>query len=224
MANDFVPKADAEFLTWSQNFSGYFAAHAVSMGFSATDAQHVTEDVDGFNVGMADHITARDAACAARQGKDERRTLAESDIRALARRIQASPQVTDEDRQALGLPVRDRVRTLSSTPQMRRPYGIVDTSEPFRHVIKYRDEGAKGRAKPDYAFGCEVWMKITAPGEPVPINPDEFKYAGTNSASPFVNEFAGSDGSRIAHYRLRWVSRDGTKGPWSEMLSATIVG
>ncbi|MDO8302623.1 MAG: hypothetical protein Q7T18_05220, partial [Sedimentisphaerales bacterium] len=151
-------------------------------------------------------------------------SFAEDEIRSMARRIQASPQVTNADRQAMGLNVHDTARTLVSDPAMGRPYGIVDTSEPFRHTLKYREEGAEGRGRPEYAIGCEVWMKIQAPSEPVPTNPDQLAYAGTNSASPYECEFDGADASKVAHYRLRWAARDGSKGPWSEVISATIVG
>lgn len=224
MATNYMPSADSDFLTWAKNFSTYLTAHAVAMGFTAGDATNIDDVVDGFDAAMSQHVTKRDAALAARQQKDADKGSAVDEIRAMARRIQASPQVTDEDRQALGLPVRDGIRSMAVEPDMRRPYGIVDTSDPFRHTLKYREEGAAGRGRPEYAIGCEVWMKILPAGEPVPTNPDDLAYAGTNSASPYVCEFSGSDASKVAHYRLRWVSRGGAKGPWSEVISATIVG
>jgi hypothetical protein len=160
----------------------------------------------------------------AREQKDEKRVTAEMIIRSIVRQFQASPDVTDAQRQAMGLPVRDSVRSLAAEPDMRRPDGIIDTSKPFRHTLKYRQEDAAGRGRPEYASGCEVWMKILPAGEPVPTNPEELTYAGTNSASPYVCEFDGADASKVAHYRLRWVARNGAKGPWSEVISATIVG
>ena len=224
MANNYLPSTDSDFLLWAQNFSTYLTANAATMGFTAGDAQTVSMYVDNYDTAMTVHVTKHDAAMAARQQKDTDKDIAEDIIRVMARRIQASPQVTDDDRRAMGLPVHDGVRTLAAEPQMLRPYGIADTSKPFQHTIKYREEGAEGRGRPDYAIGCEVWMKVTAAGEPVPTNPDDLKYAGTNSASPYNCEFAGSDASKVAHYRLRWVTRDGAKGPWSEVISATIVG
>lgn len=32
-----------------------------------------------------------------------------------------------------------------------------------------------------------------------------------------------SQGGQTAHYMLRWVSTGGEKGPWSELVSATVV-
>jgi hypothetical protein len=34
--------------------------------------------------------------------------------------------------------------------------------------------------------------------------------------------FSGGDGGKNAHYILRWVNTRGQKGPWSEVVSATI--
>lgn len=224
MTKPYIPNTDSDFLLWALNFSTYLTTHATSMGFTESDAQNIATAANGFDTALSQHVAKRDAAAAARVQKDAGKASAKDEIRAMARRIQASPQVTDEDREAMGLTVRDSVRTLSSEPKMNRPYGIVDTSKPFRHTVKYRQEGAEGRGKPDYAVGCEVWMKIAAASEPVPTNPDDLKCLGTNSASPYIREFAGGDANKVAHYRLRWITRDGTKGPWSEIISATIVG
>lgn len=224
MGKSYFPAADSDFLLWALNFSTYLTANATTMGFTASDASNIATVTGGFEDALNLHVTKSDIAHAARQQKDADKDSAIGEIRAMARRIQVSPQVTDEDRQAMGLPVHDGVRTLAAEPAMGRPYGIVDTSKPFRHTIKYREEGAEGRARPDCAIGCEVWMKITLPGEPAPTNPEDLHCLGVNSASPYVCELAGTDACKVAHYRLRWVTRDGTKGPWSELISATIVG
>jgi hypothetical protein len=111
-----------------------------------------------------------------------------------------------------------------ASTEVSRPIGSADTSERFMHTIRYRSEGSSGRARPENAKGCEVWMKITAPGEPAPTKPEEFTCQGLNAASPFVKQFSGDDAAKTAHYLLRLVLRDDSKGPWSEMVSATIVG
>jgi hypothetical protein len=42
------------------------------------------------------------------------------------------------------------------------------------------------------------------------------------TASPYIAEYDGSNGGKTAHYMLRWVAKNGDKGPWSETVSATI--
>lgn len=223
MANGYIPNGDSDFLTWAQNFSTYFTAHAVSMGFTASDATAVNDVIDGFDDSLGQHVAKQEGSRAACLQKDADRGSAEETIRAFVRRIQAAPQVTDEDRQALGITVRDRLRAMALAP-MRRPVGSIDTSEYLVHTIRYREEGAQGRARPQNAIGCEVWLCVTANGQPAPTSPEQFTCAGLNSASPFVKKFDGADANKIAHYLLRWATRSGDYSGWSEILSAGIVG
>ena len=53
---------------------------------------------------------------------------------------------------------------------------------------------------------------------------DELKFVGTDTASPHLIKFNGSDAGKPAYYWLRWVNKRGETGPWSVPVSATIVG
>jgi len=43
-----------------------------------------------------------------------------------------------------------------------------------------------------------------------------------DTRSPYTREYPGSEGGNQAHYMVRWLSRRGEPGPWSETASATI--
>ena len=204
---DFLPRRDNDFLNWASNFSSYVTAHSGELPIDAQQAAAVSTEVNGFRTNLNGHTAARDASQAACELKDEKKATAEAVIRNLARQFQASPDVTDAQRQAMGLPVRDSARTLAAEPDMRRPYGIIDTSKPFRHTLKYRQEDAAGRGRPEYAVGCEVWMKILPAGDPVPTKPEDLTYTGTNLASPYTCEFAAPTPAR-----LRTIACDGWHG------------
>ena len=49
-------------------------------------------------------------------------------------------------------------------------------------------------------------------------------FLALDTASPYVATYEGTDGNKTAHYMLRWATRAGDKGPWSETVSATIGG
>ena len=72
-------------------------------------------------------------------------------------------------------------------------------------------------------MGCEIWVKVTAAGEAAPVSADELSFVTLDTASPYTVEYDGADGSKTAHYMLRWVKTNGDKGPWSETVSATIT-
>jgi len=71
-------------------------------------------------------------------------------------------------------------------------------------------------------MGCEIWVKVAAPGEPAPAGAEGLSFVALDTASPYIAEYDGPQGGKTAHYMLRWVKTSGEKGPWSETISATI--
>ena len=224
MANNYLPSRDNDFLNWATNFSTYVTAHSAELPIDSQQAAALGTEVSGFRTNLNGLTTARDAAHAACETKDEKRESAEMVIRNLARQFQASPDVTDAQRQAMGLPVHSSERAMAAAAQLNAPIASVDTSKRLTHTVRYWDSQGAGKARPEGVVGVEVWSKITAPGEVTPSNPSQFAFLAINSASPFVNELGNTDGGKTVHYLMRWVARDNAKGPWSEIISATVAG
>jgi len=223
MAKNYIPGGDTEFQAWAENFVTYASDHAADLGLGPGEIGPLTTGQADFDAKMAANITAQQAAQAARQGKDDSRGEFESLIRQIVRQLQASPDVDDTERAALGITVRDKVRTTATGEITTRPVGVVDTSQRLRHEIRFTDEATPTRrAKPAGVMGCEIWVKVTAPGEPSPVSASELSFVTLDTASPYTAEYDGTDGGKTAHYMLRWVNTRGDKGPWSETVSATI--
>jgi hypothetical protein len=222
----YLPSSDAEFLAWAKNFSTYLSAHATDFGLTQSDVMPLSSAVTAFDTDLDQHVIATQESRAACQTKDTCRRSAAGYIRQLVRRIQANPAINNTQRELLGITVRGEQGNLNfAAASLTRPVGSADTSERLRHEIRYSDESTPTRrARPAWAFGCEVWCKIAAASEPTPLDPDAYQNLGLNTASPFINTLSAADVGRMAHYMLRWVGRDGRKGPWSEIISATIVG
>jgi len=173
---------------------------------------------------MSDNVTAQQSAQSARQAKDASRDILESAIRQLVRQLQASGDVDDAERAALGITIPDTIRTTAAGGIDTRPIGAVDTSQRLRHEIRFSDEATPtSRAKPAGVMGCEIWVKVAATGVAPPADPDELSFVAMDTASPYIVEYDGADGGKTAHYMLRWVKSGGEKGPWSETISATIT-
>ncbi|MCH7870693.1 MAG: hypothetical protein IID33_03235 [Planctomycetes bacterium] len=156
---------------------------------------------------------------AAREAKDNARDAFEANIRPLVRRLQASPNVDDGERAAMGITVPDRVPTPAGPPTTR-PLVRVDSGRRLRHTLHFADEATPTRrAKPSGVMGAEIWVKV---GEPPPSGPSELTFLSLATRTPHVAEFPGEHGGKTAHYMLRWIATTGEKGPWSETASATI--
>ena len=215
----YIPHADPAFDTWQQNFITYLGAHYTDLGLAPEEIVPPITAQTTWTSDYAAHATAQAAAQSARQAKDDARTAFEDAIRSLVRRLQASPDVDDTEREAMGITVADTTATAAAEPASR-PLVSVDTSQRLRHVIAFVDENTPTRkAKPKGVMGVELWVKI---GDPVPTDPAELTFLAVDTRTPYTADYGGEDGGKTAHYMLRWVNTTGEKGPWSETASATI--
>ena len=220
MAGDYIPHPDGDFDAWQDNFITYASANAAALGLDPLiDIAPLTAGQTTWTTDRAANTAAQAAAESARQAKDAARGGLEDLIRPLVARLQASPQVDDAERQALGITVRDTIPTPVGPPTTR-PVVSVDTSQRLRHTISFADEATPTRkAKPAGVRGAQIWVKI---GDPAPVDPSELTFLATDTRTPYVADFDGADANKVAHYMLRWESTRGEPGPWSETASATI--
>jgi len=128
--SDYIPGSDTGFKAWVANFMGYANTHLVELGLTAPGLLDVNSAHMNFDTAMAANVTAQQAAQAARQDKSDKRDALESLIRTLVRQLQASDDVDDTERAALGITVPDTVKTMAAGGISTRPVGIVDTSQP----------------------------------------------------------------------------------------------
>ncbi len=70
--------------------------------------------------------------------------------------------------------------------------------------------------------GAEVWVKVSAPGDPPPSDPGELTFLLLSTRTPAVADRPAPDGGMPAPHMVRSLSSRGDAGPWSETASATI--
>jgi len=219
MANDYIPRGDADFNAWQANFVTYANANLVDLGLAPLDLISIISAQAAWTPSLTDHVAAQANAQSARATKDGNRTVLETSIRALVRRLQASPSVSDAERQALGITVADSGATAAAIPATR-PICRVDARQRLQHTIEFADEGTPTRkAKPAGVMGAEIWVLI---GPTPPVDPSELTFLAVDTRTPYTTDFDGADGGKQAHYMLRWVNTRGETGPWSETATATI--
>jgi len=144
MANDYIPRCDAEFNGWQANFVASGNANLAGLGVVAADLTPIITAQGAWSSAYSAHVAVSAAAQSARQNKDDNRGSLESLIRALVRRLQASPDVSDPERQQLGITVTDAERTPVGPPTSR-PVATVDAGERLRHTIEFSDESTPTR-------------------------------------------------------------------------------
>ena len=216
---DYIPASDAEFNAWQTNFVSYANAHLVELGLDAADMAPIDAAQTEWEVDFPAHVSAVANAESARAAKDASRAGYVTLVRALVKRLQASPTIDDAERAALGITIPGQNPTPVGPPTSH-PIVNIDCSQRLRHLVHFMDEHTPTRkAKPAGTIGAEIWVKV---GGEAPTDPSQLSFRGLSTRTPFTVNFAGADGGQIAYYWLRWVNGQGEQGPWSEMASATI--
>lgn len=218
---DYIPQADGDLDVWAQNFKKYISDHPGEFGLAASDVTPVVGAVTTWSAAFTTHTAAQGAASSARLAKDAAREALVNIIRELVRGIQAKSSVTDAARAAIGITIKDGTPTLAAVPTTA-PVAKVNTSKRLEHTIEFMDSATPtSKAKPAGVRGCQIWVKV---GGPPPASASELHYLATDTRSPYVSQYDGTDAGKQAHYWLRWENTHQETGPWSACVSATIAG
>jgi hypothetical protein len=220
--NNFIPAKDADFNNWLSNFATYALAHATALGLSTAQGETLQNDQTLWDAAYDAHLVEVQTAKVKTQSKNQTRKSATANLRALIRQLQANPNVTDEQRLALGIPVRKTGKTPVPAPSTR-PVTEVERIEEFAHTLRIFDSASNKSAKPEGVELAEVRMKILPAGTPAPVDPSELDFAGTVSTTRMRHTFGASDAGKTAYYRLRWLNPRGEAGDWGPQTSATIA-
>ncbi len=216
----YIPQSDSEFNTWQANFMAYAADNFAALGLTQAQYDALDPLQTSWETDYSAHTAAQDAAQAATGVKNESKSVFVAAIRDVAGQIQANPDVSDEARDAAGLPVHKTSRTPVAAPTTR-PVVEVETPQRWQHLIHFRDENSLKKARPTGVSGCEIWVYV---GEEAPSGPSAARFLGVDTRTPYLAQFEEDDGGKTAYYFLRWVNTRGEQGPWSETVEATIQG
>ncbi len=223
VGRDYLPESDLKLQEWANRYVAYLTANPEQFGLTEADLAELVATTPEFAQARADHDRARTTArglCSAKKAK--RATLAKQ-IRSMAARIQGHPNMTNQQRASLGLPKRG----MSSPPpgpegSRDKPVAGINISALLRHTLRIRNQNANDitKGKPEGVRAVEVWVKV---GDP-PADPEaDMRYVNMSTRNTLAVPFPPGDGNKQAHYKMRWVYKDGKKGGWSDLQSATIA-
>lgn len=220
MPDDYIPSNDGELIEYANNFITRIDGREASLGLTAAYTIALTALRATFNASYLDLNTLQMSIGAARKKKDIDRKPLVAKLREGAQQVQNTPNVTDAERAELGLTVRKTSSAPTGAPESR-PVLEIDTSEPLRHTVKFYDNVLETKGKPDGVKGAEIWCKI---GGEATMNEDDYRYLGTDTASPYLAVHRPENVGKQAHYIARWVNGRGEYGAWSNTETATITG
>jgi hypothetical protein len=133
--------------------------------------------------------------------------------------LRYNPNVTNEDRIALGLTVPDDHPT-QKTVTGSHPVITADTSTLLHVKLHLRDSAIqKSHAKPQGVHGCEiVWAILDAP----PTDTEDLTHSAFTTKATYDFEFGEKQRGQHLFFRGRWENNRGEKGPWGEIGNSII--
>lgn len=216
---DYIPGPDANFQAWQTNFVTYANANLAALGLTAADMTPITAAQSGWATAFPAHVTAVAAAKAAKQAKDEARAAYVGAIRPLVRKLQASTLVSDAERAALGITVRQE--PTPNGPPTTAPIATIECGNRLQQSIRFVDSATPTRkAKPAGVLGAEIWHHV---GTTPPASEADLRFVAVDTNAPYVMNFSAADGGKNNYVWVRWISPSGERGPWSEQAVATIA-
>lgn len=208
--------SDEEFNSAGVSFGAWLATHFASIGLSSADNTAIQNGLVVWIAKYAAFGPAQNAAAVSLVEKDNSRKALADLMREPAKRV-----TVPADRTAAGLNVYTERRGRVPAPTTP-PILMVDTSQRFKHTIKFSDETTPGsRAKPDGVHHIEIWYLM---GPTPPAGPEDCEYLATDTNTPYEHYMDAADAGKMCHYMARWVNSRGEFGPWSETVSATVTG
>jgi hypothetical protein len=219
--SDFIPRPDAAF---DKFFLGIIQYASTKSGGTTPPWTHIPKAnrdslAEVYNLWNAAYTpTHQPHAPQVTKEKNRVRTISERALRAFINRFLRWPPVTDADRDNMGIPNPDLIRTPQPVPSTI-PEIETDSSLIRQLSLRVRDHGAVHWGKPDHVHGMELAWGImdTQPGQI-----SDFPHYENETANPIVLVFEEEERGKRVFYAARWVNNTAQPGPWSAIESAVV--
>ena len=212
--------SDRDLLAESRAYEAYITANGASLNLGVTDSDAIKTFNNAFEASLDERDSLELQLDGIVKTKEINREGALGELRRQRNVLYADTGVSESALAAAGLPSRDKVKTASPAPTTA-PIGWVDYGK-LKHTIHFRDSATPDKkAKPGGMQGCEIWHFI---GSTAPTSEADYDYLATDSNSPYIAFYEAANAGKKVFYQLRWISKSGERGEWSETVEATING
>ncbi len=218
--SDWIKSKESEFITQAVDFSAKISATPTAFGLSAGDATALASDN---SAAQSAYNLATDPATRTKptvEDKDTKVAILKARMRSYGKRINANTAVTNAQKAALGLNIKN-----APTPiQPPSTIPVVSVISSFQRVVRVKltDSLTGKKAKPFGVSDAEIFTHI---GATAPANVDDWKYQGQATRSVFDITFPGTvaSGSKV-WIAARWCNERGQAGGVSVPAGTVIVG
>ena len=217
-----LPRVDAKFLNWSANFGDLIATDPPGFGLSEKQVTDFNNLLRTFRAsyGRAVEPSTKTAVAVAQKNAD--RDALRLDARRLVSVIDGQAAVTDAQRVALGIVVRDT----SPTPVARPAYPpLIEVQQVAGNgvtirLLDSRDTSRRGR--PVVAIGATVFSYV---GDVAPVEESAWTYEGNTSKTTLTVQFSQllPPGTKV-WFTAFWYNRRAESGPPAAPVTCNLPG
>ena len=211
--------SDRDLLAESRSYEEYVTGNEAGLNFTTADSDAIKSVNNAFESSSDQKDLLEDQLDGVIVLNKNNRKNVLKEYRRQRNVLYADTTLTDADLAKAGLPPRDKEQTASAAPTTA-PGGRVEYGK-LKHTIYFKDSLSDSDAKPKGMMGCEIYHFI---GTTAPAKEDEWVYLALDTNSPYVVYYEAEDANKKVFYQLRWVSKSGERGEWSETIEATING
>ena len=225
MNKDYIPPREDAFNEWQTNFGVVLTPNIAAWGIPIAAADDLTKQKAAYekayevaNMGKQNTRTKQQI-----QAKDDATVAYKASLRLFVKNYLAfNTLVEDQERLALGITVRDKVRTRSERPNSV-PDLFCTTASGNRIIVTVRQQpnsdGRNRRGKPADADGFQLALSMG-------INPPPEAEDCTNkilyTKSPVEIISLPSEAGKTLTVYARWIGKTGQPGLWSQAIQEVV--
>jgi hypothetical protein len=217
----YIPRNDAEFTDFFMNLHAYVLKK--TKGSPPAWTHLPAEEMTALGNAQAAWVTAyakmaQPHTPVETKEKNRVRKASEKTLREFVNRFLRYPPVTDEDRDYMGIPNPDTVRTHHDLPteQVEFTFKIKTIREVEVH---FKVAGAESKAKPvGYEGAVVIWEVLDKP----PSGPEDLTKHKLASRTPYTIKFKEAERGKTVYVALAWQNGKAVVGDWSAVESTVV--
>ena len=223
MSTDYIPRPDKDFDPWFKHLNQYINLKITGV---PPEWPHIPQaEFAKLAAAYADWYTAWGPAQNPHLrpetiAKNEARHAAEGVIRPFKRRFLDDPPVTDADRAAMEIHIKDTTPTSQPVPQTRPGFSM--RPKDIRQVevtIWDEEQGPDVKAKPHNYYAAIIYSGVLAAP---PLRPEDLPQTEPATRSTHILHFDETQRGKTVYVAVRWQNHKGQRGEFSEIQSAII--
>jgi hypothetical protein len=201
---DFYPKTDGDKVTFLNSFMNGFSVEAVGLGLLPADITALGTAVSAYQTAVGVKATAKAAAQSSGAACAATEATTQEALRAMVRRIKASPTYTQAIGELLGIE-RGTTSSSSTTSRPDLQANSVLNAEVELSFIKNGFTGVEIECR----RGAEV----------------DFRFLARDTEAPYIDNRANlTSAPETRQYRARYLQKDLCVGEFSDVLVVTVPG